>query len=534
MLNYSDYINQQTRNISALSKTLENLPLSSTRESPQIKELNQILEKLKTKFKEEKDEKLKIENNNKFPIEKSKILELRFDSNKPNFANYKIIPAICRTYFIKKERDEEIDWEAPLLQESSIHTRIVIHDKPFAAGALRYAFHMRDLDYKEDMVAKIPKIINEKYTPRKMRKEIESLFICAHILSEFNDRLLSLFSDKTSLLSFVHCYIYELLSDSVPFQYYWVENYIESSYEKFNNNDGWVALHNHPISHVAQALSHFSWQFTKGYLMIVDLQGGSAVLTDPQIHCINLKRFGAGNQGFLGMNKFFMTHFCNEYCKKLNLIDPRVEQHSLFKKEFYYNYEGMPQTDETIIKLCDLCKKPSEINNKDYFEWRLKFDEVYCFSCQKKKGSTYQKKKCKDCREFFWFSPYWFHMKRSENPIRCVICRKDNRDKLRSLQQAKKTFKNYFDLSVKNLYEENKTPEIDQNYVYISKIDAKGVGFKMGLRKEDILLNLQKKEITKAEDVYRLMGIWKEGRKGKLNLTVRRGMQIIKFAITED
>lgn len=529
MISNPNYIYQQTADISSLSNTLLNLS-SATIENPHIKELNQILGKVKTKIQEEQDKKQQIEKNSKLQINESKSLTFEFDLIKPTFLNNITIPAICRTYFIKKE---EIDWEAPLLQESSVKTCIVIHDKPFAVGAMRYAFYMRDLNYEEDMVAKIPKIINEKYTPKKMKKEIEALFICAHILSEFNDRIVSFFPDNTSLLSFVHCYIYELLSDSVPFKYYWVENYIESSYEKFNNNNGWVAVHNHPVSNIAQALSHFSWQFTKGYLMIVDLQGGSAVLTDPQIHCVNMKRFGSGNMGYVGMLKFFMTHVCNEYCKKLNLIDPRAEESTFFDPEFYNYLDEMPETDEMIMKICDLCQKPYKINNQKYYEVRLKYYEVYCFQCRRMK-STYQKKKCIDCQYPFWFSGYWFYMKRTENPIRCEVCRKKNRDKLRILQRNKKTFKTYFNLSVKSLCEESKDPKTNKNYVFISKIDETGVGFKMGLRKKDIFLKLQKEEIKAPEDIYRLMGIWKKEKKGKLDLMFQRDKQLIHFIIVED
>jgi hypothetical protein len=56
--------------------------------------------------------------------------------------------------------------------------------------------------------------------------------------------------------------------------------------------------------------------------MVVDLQGVSNVLTDPQIHCIDKKRFGAGNLGYEGMLRFFNTHSCNKYCKILDLINP--------------------------------------------------------------------------------------------------------------------------------------------------------------------------------------------------------------------
>jgi len=42
---------------------------------------------------------------------------------------------------------------------------------------------------------------------------------------------------------------------------------------------------------IAQALSHFSWQITRGYMIMVDIQGVGNVLTDPVIHCLDKSRF---------------------------------------------------------------------------------------------------------------------------------------------------------------------------------------------------------------------------------------------------
>lgn len=65
---------------------------------------------------------------------------------------------------------------------------------------------------------------------------------------------------------------------------------------------------------IAQCLSHFSWQVTQGYLMIVDLQGVGNVLTDPQIHCLDKSRFGKGNLGEAGILMFFQSHECSQHC----------------------------------------------------------------------------------------------------------------------------------------------------------------------------------------------------------------------------
>ena len=38
-----------------------------------------------------------------------------------------------------------------------------------------------------------------------------------------------------------------------------------------------------------QVFSHFSYEFTRGKMMVVDIQGIGTLYTDPQIHTINGK-----------------------------------------------------------------------------------------------------------------------------------------------------------------------------------------------------------------------------------------------------
>lgn len=97
---------------------------------------------------------------------------------------------------------------------------------------------------------------------------------------------------------------------------FYFEQFIEGNYEKFNNNAGFVSDSTNIYSQLAQTLSHFSWQLSKGYLAVVDLQGNqTGILTDPQIHCLDSESFGDGNLGYEGILRFFATHECNDYCR---------------------------------------------------------------------------------------------------------------------------------------------------------------------------------------------------------------------------
>lgn len=154
--------------------------------------------------------------------------------------NVQTFDSICHTWFIVKDKGMDINWKKPLLQKSQINSKIIICNDPFAEGAMRYAFLMRDFDLKEQYVVKVPKDVNPKtYNPEEMKNDIEAMFICSHVVNEFNERLISLV-DSRYLVEFVHSFIYEILDESAPFKYYYGENFIQGKYEKYNNNAGWA------------------------------------------------------------------------------------------------------------------------------------------------------------------------------------------------------------------------------------------------------------------------------------------------------
>lgn len=76
------------------------------------------------------------------------------------------------------------------------------------------------------------------YNLDSMKKDIEAMFICSHIVNDFNERIIN-YGDSELLVEFVHSFIYELVSPKPQYPYYYGENFIPGKYEKFNNNAGW-------------------------------------------------------------------------------------------------------------------------------------------------------------------------------------------------------------------------------------------------------------------------------------------------------
>jgi len=107
---------------------------------------------------------------------------------------------------------------------------------------------------------------------------------------------------------------------------YLAQRFVEGDYTKYNNNYGWVNHNETKANMIAQAFSHFTYEYSLGAMLVVDIQGvyndDHLIITDPAIHSLLFKdRFGYTNHAKVGMLRFFRTHKCNDYCKQLKLLN---------------------------------------------------------------------------------------------------------------------------------------------------------------------------------------------------------------------
>lgn len=118
-----------------------------------------------------------------------------------------------------------------------------------------------------------------------------------------------------------------------------VEDYLEGDFQKFVSNTGWVKPLCLTSYNSMPAFSHWTWVYTKGQLMVTDLQGvrydDKYVLTDPCIVSIN-REYGANDLALLGMCLFFMTHQCTDMCRSLNIAAKRPDLKSM---DVFYKQE---------------------------------------------------------------------------------------------------------------------------------------------------------------------------------------------------
>ncbi|EAR97191.1 MHCK/EF2 kinase domain protein (macronuclear) [Tetrahymena thermophila SB210] len=400
------------------------------------KEKEEKLEKLKKSFPshyfdtvEQHEEKNKKKQKEK--VQKTLYQTGYFDWD--NFENYNDYQAVCYSFELVKNYKEgqEINWKNLEIKTFYLGTKVRISNLVFSEGAMRYAYHAKDLYLNQKMVAKQYKKPEKqtKISIEEMKRDIISQIVCKYIVKEFNSKLVEIEQSEALILQFIDCYIYETTHPYNASPRYYFEKYIDGTYEKFNNNAGYVSQTDNPYSSLAQALSHFSWQISKGYLAIVDLQGNQeGILTDPQVHCLDQEKFGDGNLGYEGILRFFSTHDCNDHCKKLQLIHPFDQNQIPVNNTFFQQYTNSDKENEIndsqplMSQLCDICQTTSYFNIKRIVESKKNNERLICKDCIEQIKRTTFSKKCVQCPDQLQFSTYECIQLRRDAPPLCNKC----------------------------------------------------------------------------------------------------------------
>eukprot|EP00826_Nyctotherus_ovalis_P038025 TRINITY_DN3527_c0_g3_i2.p1 TRINITY_DN3527_c0_g3~~TRINITY_DN3527_c0_g3_i2.p1 ORF type:complete len:571 (+),score=121.77 TRINITY_DN3527_c0_g3_i2:45-1757(+) len=222
------------------------------------------------------------------------------------------------------------------------------------------------IDDKTNYVAKFRKDSPTK--PEDLKSDIEGTLIAKHFAERFNHFLKNTGKKETAnAISVVPLDILEKISsDDFPrVKVFLAQRLLDGVFCKLNNNYGWRIKEDGSSVLLAQAFSHFTYEFSLGTMMVVDIQGivnekGKLYITDPAIHSYLYKdHFGATNHGKLGMIRFFKTHECNEYCKQLNLADYTSVSRAKYSeaKEKYKEEKGLAHLYEEFVPKFDAWKK---------------------------------------------------------------------------------------------------------------------------------------------------------------------------------
>ncbi|KAG8512994.1 Transient receptor potential cation channel subfamily M member 6, partial [Galemys pyrenaicus] len=116
-------------------------------------------------------------------------------------------------------------------------------------------------------------------------------------------------------------------------QWLTIEKYMTGEFRKYNNNNGDEIAPSNTLEELMLAFSHWTYEYTRGELLVLDLQGVGENLTDPSVIKPEDKQsrgmvFGPANLGEDAIRNFIAKHHCNSCCRKLKLLDLKRNDYS--------------------------------------------------------------------------------------------------------------------------------------------------------------------------------------------------------------
>ena len=243
---------------------------------------------------------------------------------------------ILRAGSLKKARKyEEVRLEEYDVTSSEFNDVACIHlfveDTHFASGAHRHAFKGYEKEnndpkwvvkrYREDSphVLESMELIETNKVDHTY-KQVAMHMASKGITEKFSKNAPEEFGEMFQMTT---AYIGHLKDEVVA-----VEEYVPGEYQKYVNNTGNVIEGmDQTLKEKAECLVHYSYEFSGGQLMLVDIQGSGYSLYDPEIATSieaseseeGAARFCIGNLRKEVLDNFKQDHNCNDYCALMKL-----------------------------------------------------------------------------------------------------------------------------------------------------------------------------------------------------------------------
>ncbi|KAM4576523.1 transient receptor potential cation channel subfamily M member 6 isoform 2-T2 [Odontesthes bonariensis] len=113
-------------------------------------------------------------------------------------------------------------------------------------------------------------------------------------------------------------------------QWLTIEKNMTGDFRKYNNNTGEEITPCCSLEDLLLAFSHWTYEYSRRELLVLDIQGVGEELTDPTVIMADDQSgsrgdmlFGPDNLGDAAINGFLQKHFCNFSCRRLGLKDLR-------------------------------------------------------------------------------------------------------------------------------------------------------------------------------------------------------------------
>ena len=212
-----------------------------------------------------------------------------------------------------------------------------IEETRFSHGAFRDAFRANTVDKNVSQTKWVVKQYQEKASNAikddlrmsledHTRKQVQMNAVARHLTKKFAKNVPPEFGG-----TFEYIKVFFAVFKEQPVT---IEEYVEGEFQKYVNNNGVCftspAEQFDEIYGKAQCLVHFSYQISERKLMLLDIQGSSFKLYDPEIATTDLiandasssskeVNFCAGNLSYIAIDSFKSKHICNIYCEMMSL-----------------------------------------------------------------------------------------------------------------------------------------------------------------------------------------------------------------------
>jgi len=257
-----------------------------------------------------------------------------------------------------------------------------VSEKYIGSGMFSDCYYLAVNGEEKRYVGKFPKFIVERLDELKL--DIETSLLTKYFADKFNVFLRKAETKaKPGKAPAIRVLSLSIIEKLTPIghkdKFFLAQRYLPGAYIKFNNNYGWVNKEVKDYSNfLAQAFSHFTYEYSMGTMLVSDIQGTvergkgkeeekeeekevlGLLLTDPAIHSLIYKdRFGETNHGKVGIIRFFQTHNCNDYCEKLSLSDPRKVDTSKLKeiRAKFESEKGLNHLNQNLESLIENMNK---------------------------------------------------------------------------------------------------------------------------------------------------------------------------------
>lgn len=206
--------------------------------------------------------------------------------------------------------------------------RLLVEGEPFQEGGMRLAYRAREL-FADGSASDV--VLKRFKSDTLEEGEDEAELIAAEAMTQaVADDYAQQFNKLCAAKGMPHCIAFAPVSVvRIPAsardgtrgeETYSIEPFIPGEYVKYNDNMGHTSIE----SDVVSAFCYFTHHVSGGALCVTDIQGVGTFYTDPQIHTLDGRGFGAGNLGEDGIQRFVQSHRHTLLCEQLGLPSPHA------------------------------------------------------------------------------------------------------------------------------------------------------------------------------------------------------------------